>query len=197
MKYQSQSVALPYFVGALVIFALQLVFGLIGATMYVAPNLIPPDILPFSVVRMIHTNALIVWLLLGFFGSTFYLLPEETERELYSPMLARIQFWVFFVARGRDRRRLSVRQLRRPLLSGAADLPQGRHRAGRLDVSLQHARSPCCAGGAPSSPTSCCSACGASPCSSCSPSTIRPTSSSTRCSGGGSCICGWRACGSW
>ena len=98
MKYQSQSVALPYFVGALVIFALQLVFGLIGATMYIAPNLIPTDILPFSVVRMIHTNALIVWLLLGFFGSTFYLLPEETERELYSPMLARVQFWVFFVA---------------------------------------------------------------------------------------------------
>ena len=98
MKYQSQSVALPYFVGALVIFALQLVFGLIGATMYVAPNLIPTDILPFSVVRMIHTNALIVWLLLGFFGSAFYLLPEETESELYSPMLARVQFWVFFVA---------------------------------------------------------------------------------------------------
>ena len=31
MKYPSQSVALPYFVGALAIFALQLVFGLIGA----------------------------------------------------------------------------------------------------------------------------------------------------------------------
>lgn len=60
MKYQSQSVALPYFVGALVVFALQLVFGLVGAVMYVEPNLIPPALLPFSVVRMIHTNALIV-----------------------------------------------------------------------------------------------------------------------------------------
>ncbi len=49
MKYPSQSVALPYFVGALVIFSLQLVFGLVGAIMYVAPNLIPPDLLPFSV----------------------------------------------------------------------------------------------------------------------------------------------------
>ena len=81
-----------------VIFALQLVFGLIGAVMYVEPNLIPTWLLPFSVVRMIHTNALIVWLLLGFFGSTYYLLPEETERELHSPLLAKIQFWVFFVA---------------------------------------------------------------------------------------------------
>ena len=98
MKYPSQSVALPYFVGALVIFSLQLVFGLVGAIMYVAPNLIPPDLLPFSVVRMIHTNALIVWLLLGFFGSAYFLLPEETERDIWSPMLAKVQFWLFFVA---------------------------------------------------------------------------------------------------
>ena len=54
--------------------------------MYIAPTLISPDILPFSVVRMIHTNALIVWLLLGFFGATYFLLPEETEREIYSPV---------------------------------------------------------------------------------------------------------------
>src|SRR5208283_1697042 len=98
MKYPSQSVALPYFVGALVIFSLQLVFGLVGAIMYVAPNLIPPDLLPFSVVRMIHTNALIVWLLLGFFGASYFLLPEETERDIWSPMLAKVQFWLFFVA---------------------------------------------------------------------------------------------------
>jgi nitric oxide reductase subunit B len=98
MKYPSQSVTLPYFLGALTIFSLQLVFGLIGATMYVAPSLISPELLPFSVARMIHTNALIVWLLLGFFGSAYFLLPEETERDIWSPMLAKVQFWLFFVA---------------------------------------------------------------------------------------------------
>jgi nitric oxide reductase subunit B len=98
MKYPSQSVALPYFIGALVIFALQLAFGLIGALMYVTPNMIPTELLPFNVVRMIHTNALIVWLLLGFFGSAYFLLPEETERDIWSPMLAKVQFWLFFVA---------------------------------------------------------------------------------------------------
>ena len=98
MKYPTQSVALPYFVGALVIFSLQLVFGLVGAIMYVAPNLISAGLLPFSVVRMIHTNALIVWLLLGFFGSAYFLIPEETERDIWSPMLAKVQFWLFFVA---------------------------------------------------------------------------------------------------
>src|SRR5271165_3944907 len=98
MKYQSQQVAKLYFNGALLIFSLQILFGLIGATIYVAPTLVPVDVLPFSVVRMIHTNALIVWLLMGFFGCAYFLLPEETENELYSPLLAKVQFWLFLVA---------------------------------------------------------------------------------------------------
>jgi nitric oxide reductase subunit B len=98
MKYQSQQVARLYFLGALVIFSLQLLFGLVGAVMYILPTAIPTELLPFSVVRMIHTNALIVWLLMGFFGSTYFLIPEEAERELYSPFLAILQFWLFFVA---------------------------------------------------------------------------------------------------
>jgi nitric oxide reductase subunit B len=47
---------------------------------------------------MVHTNALIVWLLMGFMGATYYLIPEETETELFSPMLAKVQFWLFLVA---------------------------------------------------------------------------------------------------
>lgn len=97
MKYQSQSVALYYFVGALVLFFVQVLVGVLAGTVYVMPNLLA-DLLPFNIIRMIHTNALIVWLLMGFMGATYYLLPEETEHELYSPKLAIIQFWVFFVA---------------------------------------------------------------------------------------------------
>ncbi len=98
MKYQSQQVAKLYFYGALLVFSLQIAFGLIGAVHYVAPTLIPVDLLPFSVARMVHTNAAIVWMLMGFFGSAYFLLPEETESELYSPLLAKVQFWVFLVA---------------------------------------------------------------------------------------------------
>jgi len=97
MKYESQKVAKLYFIGAMTLFAAQILFGLLGGFLYVVPTGLP-DFLPFSVVRMIHTNALVVWLLMGFFGCTYYLLPEETETELYSTKLAVIQFWVFFVA---------------------------------------------------------------------------------------------------
>ncbi len=96
MQYKTQSIAKTYWLGAMLIFAVQVLFGLLGGLVYVMPNLIPVDLLPFNVIRMVHTNALIVWLLLGFFGAAYYLIPEEAEREIYSPKLAYIQFVIFF-----------------------------------------------------------------------------------------------------
>ncbi|WP_019646512.1 cbb3-type cytochrome c oxidase subunit I [Novispirillum itersonii] len=97
MSYQSQRVALYYFAGALTLFLVQVAVGVLAGTVYVMPNILS-DLLPFNIIRMIHTNALIVWLLMGFMGATYYLLPEETETELHSPRLAIAQFWIFFIA---------------------------------------------------------------------------------------------------
>src|SRR3546814_5428389 len=47
---------------------------------------------------MVHTNLLIVWLLFGFMGAAYYLIPEEADRELHSPRLALALFWVFALA---------------------------------------------------------------------------------------------------
>ncbi|CAH2601805.1 Nitric oxide reductase subunit B [Rhodovastum atsumiense] len=91
MKYASQRVAQVYFLGALGLFAVQILFGLLAATVYVIPHFLA-GILPFNILRMIHTNALIVWLLMGFFGAAYYLVPEEAEREIASPLLAYVQF---------------------------------------------------------------------------------------------------------
>ena len=97
MQYQTQSIAKTYWLGAMLIFAVQVLFGLIGGLVYIMPNLIPVELLSFNTIRMIHTNALIVWLLLGFFGAAYYLIPEEAEREIYSVKLAYIQFAIFFL----------------------------------------------------------------------------------------------------
>jgi nitric oxide reductase subunit B len=51
---------------------------------------------------MVHTNLLIVWLLFGFMGAAYYMVPEESETELYSPKLAKILFWVFLAAGAAD-----------------------------------------------------------------------------------------------
>ncbi len=97
MKYQSQRVALLYFHGALALFGAQVLFGFIAGISYVAPNFLA-DLMPFHIVRMIHTTLLFVWLLMGFMGATYYLLPEEAETELHSVGLARVQFWAYLLA---------------------------------------------------------------------------------------------------
>lgn len=97
MKYQSQSVARLYFVAAIALFAAQILFGLIMGLQYVVGDFLFPEI-PFNVARMVHTNALIVWLLMAFMGAAYYLVPEEAERELFAPWLAVAMFWIFLVA---------------------------------------------------------------------------------------------------
>lgn len=97
MVYQSQAVAKPYFIAAIGLFVGQALFGLILGIQYVIGDFLFPAI-PFNVARMVHTNLLIVWLLFGFMGATYYLIPEEAETELHSPRLAMIIFWVFLAA---------------------------------------------------------------------------------------------------
>ena len=96
LKYQSQSVAKLYFVAAIGLFVGQIVFGLTLGLQYVIGDLMFPAI-PFNIARMVHTNLLIVWLLLGFMGAAYWLIPEEAETELYSPFFAMLLFWVFLV----------------------------------------------------------------------------------------------------
>src|SRR3990167_1440232 len=97
LKFASQAVAKPYFVFALMLFLGQVLFGLIMGLQYVIGDFLFP-IIPFNVERMVHTNLLIVWLLFGFMGAAYYLIPEEADRELHSPLLAMILFWVFAAA---------------------------------------------------------------------------------------------------
>ncbi|MBD7978853.1 cbb3-type cytochrome c oxidase subunit I [Serpens gallinarum] len=97
LKFASQAVAKPYFVFALMLFAGQIIFGLIMAMQYVVGDFLFPAI-PFNVARMVHTNLLIVWMLFGFMGAAYYLIPEEADRELHSPKLAMLLFWVFATA---------------------------------------------------------------------------------------------------
>jgi nitric oxide reductase subunit B len=97
MKYESQGIAKLYFIAAIALFVGQILFGLIIGLQYVMGDFLFPEI-QFNVARMVHTNLLIVWLLFGFMGSAYYLVPEEAERELFAPWLAKLTFWVFLIA---------------------------------------------------------------------------------------------------
>jgi nitric oxide reductase subunit B len=97
MQYKSQAVAKLYFIAAIGLFLGQILFGLIMGLQYVVGDFLFPAI-PFNVARMVHTNLLIVWLLFGFMGASYFLIPEESETELYSPKLAILTFWIFLIA---------------------------------------------------------------------------------------------------
>ncbi len=94
MRYRSQAVSYWYFVVALLLFGLQMVFGLLSAVKYLGPDPLL-HVLPFDVTKEMHTNLLIVWVLTGFMGSAFFLVPEESRTELYSPRLAYIQLGIW------------------------------------------------------------------------------------------------------
>ena len=90
MRYKSQSVAYWYFAVAMVLFGLQLLFGLLSAAKYLGPDPLL-YILPFDVTKVIHTNLLIVWVLTGFMGATYWMVSSESRTEIYSVKLAYIQ----------------------------------------------------------------------------------------------------------
>lgn len=90
MKYKSQKVAYWFFALSMLLLVLQITYGFImGFARIGFDNL--HEFVPFNVARAVHTNLLVVWLLSGFMGAAYYIIPEEAQRELVSVKLAYVQ----------------------------------------------------------------------------------------------------------
>ena len=98
MVYRSQRIAYLFFATALLLLSLQIVYGFIMAFAHAGCDVLH-NWIPFHVARATHTNLLVMWLLAGFMGSAYYLIPEETQSEIYSEKLAFIQ-WAAYVVVG-------------------------------------------------------------------------------------------------
>lgn len=94
MKFASQKVAYWFFASAMLLFVLQLVYGFIMGFAHVGLDVLHQWI-PFNTARAVHTNLLVFWLLLGFMGAAYFIIPEEADQELWSPKLAYIQLIAF------------------------------------------------------------------------------------------------------
>jgi nitric oxide reductase subunit B len=90
VKFESQRVAWWFFATCMLLFTLQLVYGLIMGFAHAGHDGLH-DLIPFHVARAVHTNLLVVWLLTGFMGAAYFIIPEECDRELYWPKLAYVQ----------------------------------------------------------------------------------------------------------
>lgn len=90
MKYASQKIAYWFFATCMLLLCLQIVYGFIMAFAHAGYDVLHP-IIPFHVARATHNNLLVVWLLCGFMGAAYFIIPEEADRELMWPTLAYVQ----------------------------------------------------------------------------------------------------------
>ena len=83
MKYKSQTVAYWFFAVCMrFLLSLQLVYGFIMGFAHMGMDGLH-EVIPFN-ARATHTNLLVMWLLAGFMGVAYYIIPEEADRELIS-----------------------------------------------------------------------------------------------------------------
>ncbi|MDP1843859.1 MAG: cbb3-type cytochrome c oxidase subunit I [Sediminibacterium sp.] len=90
MKYKSQKVAYWFFAFSMLLLVLQIIYGFIMGFAHMGYDGLH-NIIPFNTARAVHTNLLVVWLLSGFMGAAYYIIPEEAEVELVNVKLAYIQ----------------------------------------------------------------------------------------------------------
>ena len=91
MKFKSQRIAYLFFATSMLLLSLQIVYGFIMAFAHMGYDVLH-SVVPFNAARSTHTNLLVVWLLSGFMGAAYFIIPEEAERELWSPRLAVVQW---------------------------------------------------------------------------------------------------------
>ncbi len=91
--YASRARTRKYFIGAVLLFVFQLILGLVASINFLSRDISMAVAFPFDIVRALHINVMILWLLLGFIGGLYYILPAEIERDIKYPRLIDFQFW--------------------------------------------------------------------------------------------------------
>ncbi len=97
LQYETQKLAFMYFRVAIILFGAQLIMGLIAAIQFIYPSFLY-GIFDFSVARMVHINALVVWMLYAMLGSVYLMIPDETGLEAVGVKLGKLAFWILTAA---------------------------------------------------------------------------------------------------
>ena len=90
MRYKSQKVAYWFFALSMLLLTLQITYGFIMGFAHMGFDGLH-EVIPFNAARATHNNLLVVWLLSGFMGAAYYIIPEESKHELISVKLAYVQ----------------------------------------------------------------------------------------------------------
>lgn len=94
MKFKSQKLAYWFFALSMLLLSLQIVYGFIMAFAHLGYDGLH-SFIPFNTARAVHTNLLVFWLLSGFMGAAYYIIPEESGVDLVSVKLGFVQLITF------------------------------------------------------------------------------------------------------
>ena len=92
VQYVTQRLSMRFFMLMLVLFIIQIAFGLLIAVQHIDPSLLANKI-SFNVARAEHLNLGIIWILSGFIGTLLFIGPLLSNRELVSPWLIKFLFY--------------------------------------------------------------------------------------------------------
>ncbi len=92
MKYKSQKIAYYFFALSMLLLSLQIIYGFIMAFAHMGFDGLHQWI-PFNAATATHKNLLVVWIISGFMGAAYFIIPDESDHELWSVPLALIQFY--------------------------------------------------------------------------------------------------------
>ncbi len=90
MKYKTQKVAYWFWALSMLLLTIQLTYGFIMGFARLGYDGLH-NVIPFNTAHTVHLNTLVVWLISGFMGAAYYIIPEEAETELWKPKLAYLQ----------------------------------------------------------------------------------------------------------
>lgn len=94
MKFKSQKIAYHFFALSMVLLVLQIIYGFILGFAHLGYDGLH-ELIAFNTAVATHKNLLVVWLLSGFMGAAYFIIPDESDNELFSVPLAKLQFWSF------------------------------------------------------------------------------------------------------
>lgn len=93
--YPSRAKTGKYFIVAVLLFVFQMLLGVATSLYFLSRDIRLP--FAFDIIRALHINVMVLWLLLGFIGGLYYLLPAEVGRDIKYPWLIDVQFWFLLV----------------------------------------------------------------------------------------------------
>lgn len=86
-----------YILTGLVLLALGMFFGLIGALQYLVPGYLKTW-LSFEKTRPLHVSSVVFWIMLAAMGGVIAYLQQYTGKKLFSPALMKVQFILFLLS---------------------------------------------------------------------------------------------------